>query len=183
MTGEFPPRPPSYGSAATVVPRHGRLRLDNGYCHETVSVVLLAGAATPPQAHCKPNEVDVPRVVGEPLAQARARLAAQPLRSELIWKAAKPADRVGVVLRQFPARGTLSSYDSVRLVIARPLHGVVPDVVGKRLARARSKLAGHELSGRVVRITDGPHGKVIAQLPKSGVAAAPGMVVRLVLGR
>jgi penicillin-binding protein 1A len=179
----FPARPPSYGSPANVVDRNGRLRLDNGYCHGSVPVVLLAGGPTPPQARCKPNEVAVPHVVGQSVAHAQASLAAQPLRSELIWKPAKAADPVGVVLRQFPAGGSLSSYQSVKLVVARPLHGTVPDVVGKRLVRARSKLARRRLAGRVVELADGPHGKVIAQKPRSGVAAAPGMVVRLVLGR
>jgi membrane peptidoglycan carboxypeptidase len=178
----FPARPVSYGSPAYALPRDGRLELDNGYCRGPVSIVLMPGAS-PPRADCKPNEVEVPKVIGKTLAEAKASLSAQPLRVEPIWRPAEPKERVGVVLRQIPADGTLSAYDPVRLVLARPVHGVVPDVVGERLLSARVDLQRRRLLGRVVLLSKGPHGKVLFQAPKGGVAATPGMVVRLVVGR
>jgi penicillin-binding protein 1A len=179
----FLPRPPSYGYEAFVVNRAGELRASNGYCREARSIVFMTGSPPLKTAACKPNEVDVPRVVGQPLDEARARLTAQPLTPELVYKPARPKEPVGIVLRQFPARGTLSSHDEVKLVLARPLHGIVPGVVGKRLPAARSRLTGHRLVPRVVRFGPGPEGRVLFQAPKVGRAAAPGMVVKLVVGR
>ena len=179
----FVPRPPSYGYETFVVNRNGRLRASNGYCRAAKSVIFMTGAPALQTAACKPNEVSVPRVVGEPLEEARARLVAQPLTPELVYKPARPKEPVGIVLRQYPARGTLSSYDDVKLVLARPLYGTVPAVIGKRLPAARSSLTGRRLVPRVVRFGPGPHGRVLFQAPKVGVAAAPGMVVKLVVGR
>ena len=36
-------------------------------------------------------------------------------------------------MKQFPLGGTLSSFDKVTLVLAKPLHGLVPHVVGLSL--------------------------------------------------
>ena len=60
----------------------------------------------------------------------KVRLEAQPLTPQLIYKPATPGQRVDVIVRQFPAGGTLSSFDKVTLVLAKPLHGLVPHVVG-----------------------------------------------------
>jgi penicillin-binding protein 1A len=180
---EFPPRPLSYGSGLYVVDRDGRLSVDNGVCRGARSVVFMTDSDSLPVADCKPNEVEVPQVVGESLTVARERLAAQPLTADPIYKPAKPKEPVGIVLRQIPARGTLSSNDEVKLVLARPQHGVIPDVVGKPLADAREELRKRRLVPRVVRLTSGPPMQVLFQAPKSEVAAAPGMLVKLVIGR
>jgi penicillin-binding protein 1A len=179
----FMPRPPAYGSSLYVVDRFGRLSVDNGVCHGVKSVVFMDGSPPLPTANCKPNEVEVPQVVGETFTTARARLAAQPLRASAIFKPARPKEPVGIVLRQIPDRGTLSSHDEVKLVLARPQHGVIPDVVGKTLAAARADLRRAKLVPRVVKLTNGPAMQVLFQAPKSEVAAAPGMLVRLVIGR
>ena len=60
----------------------------------------------------------MPKVVGSTISEANARLAAQPLTPQYVYEPAKPRQRLGVVVRQFPARGTLSSYDKVTLVRA-----------------------------------------------------------------
>src|SRR5262249_47789722 len=180
----FTPPPAVYDVARRVVPRNGALELDNGYCRGAADVLFLAGAPGPRHtARCKPPEVDVPVVVGKPLAEARARLAEQPLGAQAIYQPAEPKQPLGVVLRQIPARGTLSSYDRVKLVLARPLHGTVPDVTGNRLAAARHRLQRRGLVPRVVRVMKGPRMRVLFQAPKSDVAAAPGMLVKLVVGR
>jgi penicillin-binding protein 1A len=115
----FPAASVPYSSPAAVVFRSGRLERDNGQCTGT-SVVQIFSDATVPLADCKPNEVQVPDVRGTLLANAKARLMQQPLLARVVWTAAKPGTRLGVVLRQMPAGGTLSAYDRVKLFVARP---------------------------------------------------------------
>ena len=79
-------------------------------------------------------------MVGSTISEANARLAAQPLTPQYVYEPAKPLQRLGVVVRQFPARGTLSSYDKVTLVVPKALQGEVPKVVGLRLGRAKARL-------------------------------------------
>src|SRR5919108_430206 len=80
-----------------------------------------------------------------------------------IWKEFVGAalQQLGVVLAQYPASGTLSSHDRVLLVVAKPLHGVVPGVVGLPLTRARVRLARAKLGA----VADADTGRVIAQSP------------------
>jgi penicillin-binding protein 1A len=108
-----------YASPAAVVVRDGRVERDNGRCKNTHLVQLFSDAPLA-TADCKPNEVEVPDVRGTLLASAKARLLRQPLLARVVWTRAKPGTRLGVVLRQTPARGTLSAYDRVKLVVARP---------------------------------------------------------------
>jgi len=177
---QFPSYSLGYAASRRVTWRDGRLELDNGYCKETEQIAYFSGRGPSHTANCRPNEVDVPRVVGQPLAQAKARLAAQPLASNVVYKPAKPRQRLDVVLDQFPRRGHLSSFDTVTLVMAKPLHGVIPDVVGMTLARARAKLRSRGLAAHA------PAGaldtsRVVAQWPKPRVAAAPRLKVSLAL--
>ncbi|MBV8080603.1 MAG: hypothetical protein JO186_09555, partial [Actinobacteria bacterium] len=88
---------------------------------------------------------------------------------------ARPAERLDVVVGQIPANGTLSAWDHVTLVLPKAQHGVVPRLVGLTVARAMAKLAALKLRVRV----RGHSGKIVAQQPVWGVAAAPGM--RIVL--
>jgi len=90
---------------------------------------------------------------------------------------------VDIVLQQYPAKGRLSSFDRVTLVLAKPIHGVVPKVVGLSMRDARAKLLRVQLSPRVRGLSDGKSGRVTAQSPPPGVAAEPGMAVRLVVAR
>ena len=171
--------PPPFLSVVSrrVTYRQGRTELDNGLCRTTSLVVYFAGHGPAKKADCKRNEVDVPNVVGWKLANARLRLKAQPLTPQLIYKPAAAGQRIGVVLRQFPRAGTLSSFGKVTLVLAKPLHGLVPRVVGMPLRNARAKLAQLKL----VPLVRGTTGRVISQRPAAGVAAAPGMSVTLVV--
>ena len=178
----FPSPPPLSTSAQRVTYRDGRLELDNGLCRQTTPVVYFASRGPGRTAKCKPNEVDVPNVVGWTLSRARSRLAAQPLTPALIYKPASVGQRVDLVLREFPSTGTLSSHDKVTLVLAKALHGVVPHVVGLSLRDARTRLARLRLRP-VVRFGDGRAGRVVSQQPSAPVAAAPGMTVHLVVGR
>ena len=117
--------------------------------------------------------------MGETLAAAKNRLAGQPLTAAIVYKPAKPGQRLGVVLDQFPSRGTLSAYDKVTIVLPKSLHGALPRVVGLSLARAQAKLARFHLD---VHVTGGSSGKVVGQAPRSGAAVEPGMRVTLALG-
>ena len=179
----FPPAPSTYGPSEQVVWRDGRLEVDNGNCHESASLEFYSGHAPSKRANCKPNEVEVPSVVGKTIAYARLRLSAQPLTPRYVFKPAKPKQRLDVVVGQFPSGGTLSSYDDVTLVLPRALHGVVPNVVGLDLRHARRKLLGRRLNGVVIRFADGRAGHVVSQAPPAGVAAAPHMKVSLVVAQ
>jgi penicillin-binding protein 1A len=175
---DFPSLSLPYSVQRMVVYRNGQLELDNGNCHTPKLLLYFSGQRPPPTANCKVNEVDVPRVVGQTLGQAKARLAAQPLRPAYVYQPARPLQKLGVVVRQYPARGTLSSYDKVTLVLPKALQGAVPKVVGLRLGRAKAQLERYHLKWKV----DGSRSaaaRVIAQSPRWGVAAKRGLVVTL----
>jgi len=178
----FPTYSYKYASSKKVVWRDGRLQLDNGFCRETALVSYFSGRGPTRTANCKRNEVDIPRVIGLTLARARLRLAGQPLTPNIVYKPARPKQRIDLVLDQFPRRGRASSYDTVTLVLAKPLHGVVPRVIGLSLRQARARLRGRGLVVDIDRFADGRAGRVLAQMPVPGVAAAPRMKIRLVVG-
>jgi len=177
----FPSPPYLSIESRHVTYRNGRVELDNGLCRNASSIVYFVGRAPGRTANCKRNEVDVPNVVGMRIGRARARLTAQPLTAQLIYKPATAGERVGVVLRQFPRAGTLGSYGKVTLVLAKALHGIVPKIVGLDVNRARSKLRAQKLNVTVVTAPGKP-GRVLAQTPSWGVAASPGMTVRIKVG-
>jgi penicillin-binding protein 1A len=178
----FPGYSYDYATSKRVVWRDGRLQLDNGYCRETSLVSYFAGRGPKRTADCKKNEVAIPRVVGMTLARAKLRLAGQPLTPNIVYKPARPKQRIDLVLDQFPRRGRASSWDTVTLVLAKPLHGVVPRVVGLPLRQARARLRARGLVPGIERFADGRAGQVLAQMPAPGVAAAPRMEVRLIVG-
>ena len=179
----FPLPEPRSAAPYQVVFRQNHWMLDNGNCSDVHQILYVTGFEPKERAPCKPNEVDVPRVVGAPLDQAEARLLSMPLTPEVIYRPAKPAERLGIVVDQIPRRGTLSSWDTVRVVLARPTHGRIPELVGLPLARAQAKLARLELIPVIEGVAGGDPGVVLAQLPGPRRAAAPGMKIRLVVGR
>ena len=83
------------------------------------------------------------------------------------------------MLDQFPRKGRLSSYDKVTLVLAKPLHGVVPKVIGLPLERAKAMLKALKLKVRVDPGDAGSKARIVWQAPRPGAAAAPGMRVML----
>jgi hypothetical protein len=175
----FPSTSVPYGSPRTVVFRDGLLQVDNGECHSPKAVLFFSGQEPRKTANCRPNEVDVPDLVGQPVQLARARLAGQPLTASIVYKVARPGQKVNVVLEQSPRKGRRSANDRVTLVLAKPTHGVVPRLVGMPLERAQQKCERRGFKVEVEEASQGPPGKVIFQLPRPGVAAAPGMVVRI----
>lgn len=179
----FPTPTYPYASAKQVVWRGDKLMLDNGNCRGSFPLEYFSGSGPADVAPCKPNEVEVPNVVGMKLADAQSRLALQPLNAEVFYQPAKPLQRPGVVVRQIPKKGTLSSYDNVIVVLAKPVNGLVPDVVGLTLADARAKLKSLDLRLRAGAFVQGRPGRVVAQQPRAGGAVKPGMTVTLFLGR
>ncbi len=178
----FPTPPYLSVTSHRVTYRDGQVELDNGDCRDTSNVVYFSGHGPAHTANCKLNEVDVPNVVGLGVQRARVRLTAQPLTPQLIYKPASPGERVGVVLKQFPRSGTLGSYGRVTLVLAKPLHGTVPRVVGLELQQAKTLLEQRKLHVTVAA-GKGKPGRVLAQKPLGGVAARPGMAVQITVGR
>jgi penicillin-binding protein 1A len=173
----FPSPPYMSAVARRVTYRDGRIELDDGLCKSTSLIVYFTGRGPGRTAGCKRNEVDVPNVVGWTIASARTRLEAQPLTAQLVYKPASAGQRIGVVLKQFPAGGTLSSFDKVTLVLAKPLHGLVPHTVGLTVHAAQLRLRKLKLVPKVT----GNAGRVVSQRPRAGVAAAPGMKIQLVV--
>jgi hypothetical protein len=170
------PAPPYLGSSERrLVFRDGTFQLDNGLCRNTVQVAYFDGRQPAKKANCKPNEVDVPNVVGETYDAARARLAAQPLTPLVVYKPASAGQALDVVVKQFPPQGRLSSFDKVTIVFAKPIHGVIPSVVGLPVDKARARLERLKLQP-VVR---GLAGHVVRQRPRAGLAAGAGLPITL----
>jgi penicillin-binding protein 1A len=179
----FPASQSQYAVPRQVVYRNNRWFIDNGNCRDSRTILYVAGFGPTQQAPCKPNEVDVPRVVGARLEDARTRLLSMPLTPEIITRPAKPGERLGRVVGQFPNRGTLSTWDTVRIVVPKSTNGRIPDVVGLDVARARHRLAARDIAGLVEVFADGESGVVLAQYPHAGLAATRNMTVRLIVGR
>jgi membrane peptidoglycan carboxypeptidase len=175
----FPSASIPYAAPRNVVLRDGLLQVDNGNCHSPKAVLFFSGQEPRKEATCRPNEVDVPDLVGQPVHVARSRLAGQPLTASIVYKVARPGQKVNVVLEQSPRKGRRSAYDRVTLVLAKPTHGVVPRLVGMPLERAQEKAERRGFKVEVEETDQGIPGKVLFQLPRPGVAAAPGMVVRI----
>jgi penicillin-binding protein 1A len=167
-----------YPVPVNVVQRGGQLMVDNGVCRGARSVWIFSEQGPKRTAGCKPNEVEVPRVVGSTLDEAKQRLAAQPLRYDVLYKPAARGQRLDMVVGQIPAKGTLSAHDKVILVAAKPRHGVVPTVVGLPVERAVRRLERLKLQPAVV---GGSTGRVIRQRPQGRIAAAPGLRIQLVV--
>jgi beta-lactam-binding protein with PASTA domain len=147
-------------------------------------VLFFVGSGPDALAPCKPNEVDVPNVVGARQSLAESRLLSMPLTPEVIWRPAQPGERLGLVTEQIPVRGTLSSWSTVRIVLPRSRNGRIPDVVGLTLEEARTRLARRKLAGDVRAYADGGRGGVVlAQFPRAGRAAVRNMTIRLVVSR
>ena len=175
----FPATYIPYGSPHEAVLRDGTLQLDNGHCHFARALLFFDNQEPGHTANCKPNEVEVPDLIGQSVSAARQRLAGQPLTPSIVYRVAKPGQKLNIVLGQKPSQGRLSAYDHVTLVVAKPTHGVVPQLIGLPVDRAQRKCELRGLKVDVEHADEGPPGHVIFQLPRAGVAAAPGMHVRI----
>jgi membrane peptidoglycan carboxypeptidase len=175
----FPSPQSLYAGPVSVVNRDGVLERDDGVCHNTIQLAFYGGVAPLPMADCKPNEVQIPNVVGQTLTAARTRLEGQPLTPAIVYRPARPGERLDVVVKQLPARGTASAHDTVTLVLPKSLHGAIPQLVGLSLPRAQAKVAKLHLDVQVHGASDG---KVTHQTPAARTAAAPGLRLTLTVG-
>jgi penicillin-binding protein 1A len=178
----FPYPSTPYVAPKLVVHRGDRILLDNGLCHSRQEVVYFAGKGPSQTANCLPNEVEVPNVRKLTLAEAQARVAAQPLTAELVYKPAAPLQEPGIVVDQRPRAGYRSSYDRIILVVSKATQGVIPNLVGRNLADARLRLKKLKIEPQI-RWGTGKPGTILHQKPRAGVAAAPGVKVELVVAR
>jgi penicillin-binding protein 1A len=172
----FPPPDYAPAESRSVVLRDGILQADNGYCRGARQALVFYGETPRKTADCKPNEVEVPKVVGVPIDEARRQVAATPLSPLAIYKPASAGQPLNVVVRQDPKAGRrVSAGERVILVLAKPEHGVIPKVVGLPVDSAQEKLEALKLETEVRG-----EGHVVAQSPKWGTALVPGAAITLV---
>jgi len=174
--------PPYLGGISQwVVRREGEWQRDNGYCRGTRLIAYFSGLGPENRADCKPNEVDVPLVIGMTKAGAEAELAAQPLEANVAYSPALPGKFPGLVVNQDPRRGGLSANDAVTIFVTTAKHGTLPNFIGSSVGDVRRE--GKRLKLRLAAKTaPGREGTVLRQTPEPGVAVAPGLRVRLVVG-
>jgi penicillin-binding protein 1A len=174
--------PPYLGGASTwVVHRDGKWQVDNGYCKGSRLIAYFSGEGPDTQADCKPNEVSVPLVVGMTKDGAAARLSEQPLDASVAYAPAKAGRLPGLVVSQDPRSGGLSAHDDVTIWVSKAEHGTLPNLVGSSLSDVTREAARLKIR-LVARTAPGRAGTVLRQVPQPGVAVAPGLRVRLVVG-
>jgi eukaryotic-like serine/threonine-protein kinase len=150
-------------------------------------VPLLAGSPVTVLVSSGPAQVDVPEVIGQSEAEARASLRAAGLHAGAVTKREEPSQAAGTVLSQSPAAGSpLRSGEAVSLVVAKsPQEVAVPRVVGKKQERAEGELVG---AGFAAKSTTRPVtneaevGLVLQQSPAGGGKAKRGATITLTVG-
>jgi penicillin-binding protein 1A len=174
--------PPYQGGVSTwVVDRGGKWQQDNGYCRGARLIAYFSGEGPDTKADCQPNEVSVPLVVGMTAEGAKERLAQQPLAANVVYAPAKPGHLPGIVLSQEPRSGGLSANKDVTIWVSKARYGALPNFVGSSVRDVE-----HEAARLHVRLqaktAPGRTGTIVRQSPAPGVAIAPGLRVRLVVG-
>ena len=175
--------PPYLGGASTwVVRRGGKWQLDNGYCNGSRLIAYFSGLGPDTEADCKPNEVSRAVRRRDDEGRCRRTLAAQPLECE----ASRTRRR-----RRAGSRGSSSArthgqagsppHDDVTIWVSKAEHGSLPNLVGSSLADVQREAARLKIR-LVARTAPGRAGTVLRQGPQPGVAVAPGLRVRLVVG-
>ena len=154
-----------------LVLRDGTFQLDNGLCRNTIQVAYFDGRLPTKTANCKPNEVEVPNVVGETYDAAQARLAAQPLTPVVVYKPAAAGQRAPRRRQAVPAEGAAvvirQGDDRVREAAARrdPQRGRADGRQGARARLERLKL---------VPAVRGRRASVVRQRPRSRAGSGAG---------
>jgi beta-lactam-binding protein with PASTA domain len=75
----------------------------------------------------------------------------------------------------------LSAGDAVRLSVTKSRYGLIPNFVGSSLEAAGAEVRRLKLDVRVTS-RPGPMGTILRQSLDPGVATAPGLVLKLVVG-
>ena len=153
---------PSYEpiEARQVVFRNNKTLLDNGNCRGSRQILYFVGTGPEAEADCKPNEVDVPDVIGSRLADGEGapRLDAARRRRDLAAGASRASASASWSTR---GRGAGRSPPGARCASSsrRATNGRVPNVVGliggegakaarEADARALADLRGRRTPGR-----------------------------------
>src|SRR6478736_7411768 len=131
-------------------------------------------------------KVAVPRVVGDPVQTATAKLAQVKLVADPVRQ---PSDTVpaDTVISQNPTDGTeVSPNSSVRLFVSSgPTAVTVPDLKGLTVQEAQSQLSDQGLSVGTVTEVDDPDteaGKIIDTNPGAGTSVAPDTKINVRVG-
>ena len=123
----------------------------------------------------------MPLVVGMTTEGAKERLAQQPLAANVVYAPAKPGHVPGIVLSQDPRSGGLSANTDVTIWVSKARYGALPNFVGSSVRDVEREAA--RLHVRLqAKTAPGRSGTVVRQSPDPGVAIAPGLRVKLVVG-
>jgi serine/threonine-protein kinase len=177
LVSDAPTRYRSGEPATTVRPRRRRRRR---IVLTVVLVAVAAAAAWFAYAYLFAPGATVPKVVGEPRADAVKALRGEGLRPVLhfVW-ADKYAE--GAVARQSP-RGGASVEDGVKVdlwVSRGPLHIPSPDLTGLAAGVARSRLKTESLNSKSRKAASEttPKGQIFKQKPAAGATVQRGDTV------
>jgi hypothetical protein len=136
---------------------------DNGVCRGGRSVWYFSGESPQRTADCKPNEVEVPRLIGTTLNDAKGRLAVQPLAYDVVYKPAA-GQRLDVVSGR-SRQGRFPRYDKVIPVAAKP-----PGVADGGRPASRASGSPARTAETAARRRRRLHGRVIRQRPRGRIA-------------
>jgi serine/threonine-protein kinase len=165
---------PSSAPSQTVIGEipPGGTRVDEG---ATVALTVSSG----------PTSVNVPSVVGEPVAQATRTITRAGLKIGRTVFQSSDQFPSGDVIDTNPSAGQpVPAGSQVTLIVSNGKAKVrVPDETGQPEAAARSALqnAGFNVTTTTQPATGTPAGTVISQSPAGGTLAAPGSTVNLVV--
>jgi beta-lactam-binding protein with PASTA domain len=152
-------------------------RPDAGTLYGEGGIVVLSVAR-------RPQEIEVPDVVGLSSGRALARLRAAGLDPRA--QAVQSRRRQGIVLRQAPEAGTAvdRGTEVVVLVSTGQERAAVPDVIGTTVGDATTRLSRAGFRTRVARVPGTePEGTVTGQAPAAGTRLLRGQVVRINVSR
>ncbi len=137
------PSPPYLSVASKrVTYRDGRLELDNGRCRDTTLVVYFCGPRPAEDGELQAERGGRPaRRRPERERRAHPALGAAAARRRWSTSLRRPGSASASWSGSIPSSGTLSSFDKVTLVLAKPLHGVVPKIVGLDWQKASCEAA------------------------------------------
>ncbi len=134
-----------------------------------------------------PQQVQVPEVLGQSEAEAKASLRGVGLQPGTVTRQEAPAAQAGAVLSQSPSAGSsVASAQRVDLVVGQaPKETTVPRVVGRREELAEGELVGAGFKPKTQKRTvtkPEEAGIVLQQTPAGGTKAKPGATVTIVVG-
>ncbi len=123
--------------------------------------------------------IRVPKVVGEPLGKASAKIE----QAGLVARSSETFSTdvaLGTVISQRPPKGELYRGDTVRLVVSKgPPIVTLPDVEGQSVASARAELEDLDLEVTTSVLLPAGPGSVLRQAPSEGSRVEVGSTVTL----